>query len=205
MKEHIGGRIHTISDGRMDKLQNLLGGGCFNYIKTKYDLIIFGDSGRPIITDKVLPGVIAATLGKVGDDVYIPFILDDDGVGYAGLKKVISDKLRSIPKDKSKFTSNQFPTLEEHNDSFILFPLKGKGIVEIRLSTVPESLETQVAKRCIEAKCPNNYKILKKGPHHAIDLLAMEYYDGNKEKLIRNTSALLKEEAWVTDVVDRVN
>ena len=80
MKEHIGGRIHTISDGRMDKLQNLLGGGCFNYIKTKYDLIIFGESGRPIITDKVLPGVIAATLGKVGDDVYIPFILDDDGV-----------------------------------------------------------------------------------------------------------------------------
>ena len=66
-------------------------------------------------------------------------------------------------------------------------------------------METQVVKRCVEVKCPNNYKILKKGPHHAIDLLAMEYYDGNKEKLIRNTSALLKEEAWVTDVVDLVN
>jgi hypothetical protein len=73
------------------------------------------------------------------------------------------------------------------------------------LSTVPESLETQVAKKCIEVKCPNNSKILEKGPHYAIDFLAMKYYGGNKEKLIRNTSALLKDEAWVIDVVDRVN
>lgn len=205
MKEHLDDdRIHTISDGRMDKLQRLLGVNCFNYIKTKYDLIIFGDSGRPIITDKVLPGVIAATLGKVGDDIYIPFILDDDGVGYAGLKKVISDKLRSIPKDKSKFISNQFPTLKTGSDSFTLSPLKGRGSIEVRLSTVPESLETQVARRCIEVKCPNS-KILEKGPHYAVDFLAMEYYSGDKEKLIRNTSALLKDEAWVTDVVDRVN
>ena len=204
MKEHMDDRIHTISDGKMGKLQNLLDGGCFNHIKTKYDLIIFGDGGRPTITDKVLPKVVVATLGKVGEDIYIPFILDDDGVGYAGLKKVISDKLRSIPKDKSKFTSNQFPTFEEHSDSFTLSPLKGRGVIEVRLLTVPESLEIQVARKCIEVKCPNNSKILEKG-RRALGILARDYYGGDKEKLIRETSVLLKDEAWVTDIVDHVN
>ncbi|NMG83529.1 MAG: hypothetical protein GIS02_04910 [Methanosarcinales archaeon] len=176
---------------------------CFNYIKTQYTLIIFGDTGKPTIIEKVLSRVIVDTLGKVADDICITVILDDDGMGYSELKKVISDKLRSISKDKSKFTSNQFPTLEEHNDSFILIPLKGRGNVEIRLSTVPESLEKQVAKKCIEVKYPKNLKILERGPHYALDFLAMEYYDGNKEKLIRETSALLKDEVWVTDVVER--
>ena len=203
MKEHLGDRIHTLSDGETAKLQNLFDGGCFNFIKTKYALIIFGDNGRRTITEKVLGRVVVDTLGKVRDDIHITTILDDDGVGYGGLKKGISDGLKSILKDRSKFT-NQFPTLEECSDSFILNHPRGGGIIGVKLLTVPESLETQVAKKCIEVKCHNNTKILERGPHHALDILKMEYYDDNMEKLIRETSALLKDEIWVKDVVERV-
>jgi hypothetical protein len=205
MKEHIGGRIHTISDGQMDKLQRILGSSCFNFIKKEYNLIIFGDTGRPVIIEKVLHRVIVATLGKVGDDIYIPFIIDADGVELAELKRVISTKLRSISRDRATFTSNRFPTLKEHNDSFILRPLRGKGIVEVQLLTVPESLELQIARKFVEVECPNNAEILENGPHDALDSLANKYCGGNKEKLNRKTSALLKDETWVTDVVDCAN
>lgn len=202
MKEHLGDRIHTIPDGGIRKLQRMLGGSCYDFIKKQYDLIIFGDSGRRTMIEKVMWRVVVATLG-VGADIYIPLILDDDGVGYGGLKKNISDKLKSISKDRS--FSNQALSFKETSGSFILDHPRGRGIVEIRLSTVPESLEMQVAKKCIEVKCPTNSMILEKGPHYAIDFLAMKYYSGNKEKLIRETSILLKDEAWVIDVVDHFN
>ncbi|NIA10738.1 MAG: hypothetical protein GWP10_13675 [Nitrospiraceae bacterium] len=203
MKEHLGDRIHPIPDGDMNKLQRLLEKSCFNFIKTKYTLIIFGDNGKPIIIEKVLGRVVVDTLGKVGDDIHITVILDDDGVGYAGLKKGVSDKLKSISKDKSKFT-NCFPVFEESKDSFTLNHPRGRGVIEVQLSTVPESLEMQVAKKCIEVRCPTNSKIVEKGPHYALNFLAMEYYDYDKEKLIRETSSLLKDEVWVKDVEDRV-
>ena len=120
------------------------------------------------------------------------------------MKKNISDKLKSISKDTSKFTNNLFPTLDENNDSFILNHPKGRGVFEVQLLTVPRSLEDQVARKCIEVKCPNNSKILENGSHDALHSLAMKYYDGDNEKLIRETSVLLKGEVWVTDIVDRV-
>ena len=81
---------------------------------------------------------------------------------------------------------------------------KGRGVFEVQLLTVPRSLEEQVAQKCIEIKCPNKSKILENGSHDALYSLAMKYYDGDREKLIRETSALLKDEEWVTDIVDRV-
>ncbi len=204
MKGHLGDRVYTISDGEMSKLQMLLGMGCFNYIITQYTLIIFGDGGRPTTTEKVLERVVVDTLGKVEDNLYTTVIFDDDGVGYEKLKKNISDKLKSISKDTSKFTNNLFPTLDENNDSFILNHPKGRGVFEVQLLTVPRSLEDQVARKCIEVKCPNNSKILENGSHDALHSLAMKYYDGDNEKLIRETSVLLKGEVWVTDIVDRV-
>lgn len=204
MKAHLGARVYTTADRKMSKLQMLLGGGCFNHIKTQYALIIFGDNGRRTITEKVLGRVVVDTLGKVEDDIYTTVIFDDDGVGYGKLKKNISDKLKSISKDTSKFTTNLFPTLEENNGSLILNHPKGRGVFEVQLLTVPRSLEEQVARKCIEIKCPNNSKILENGSHGALNSLAMEYYDGDKEKLIREMSALLKDEVWVTDIVDRV-
>ena len=204
MKEYLGDRIHTLSDEKLVKLQSLLGMSCFDYIKEQYALIIFGDNGRWDTIKKALGRVVVDTLGKVRDDIHITTILDDDGVGYGELKKGISDRLNSISKDRSKFT-NQFPTLEERSDSFILNHPRGGGIIEVKLLTVPESLETQVAKKCIEVKCPNNSKISGKTPRSTLESLAVKYYGGDKEKLIRETSVLLKDEAWVTDVVDRVN
>lgn len=204
MKEHLGDRVYTTADREMSKLQRLLGGGCFDFIKTQYALIIFGDNGRRTITEKVLGRVVVDTLGKVEDDIYTTIIFDDDGVGYEKLKKNISDKLKSISKDTSKFTTNLFPTLEENNGSLILNHPKGRGVFEVQLLTVPGSLEEQVARKCIEVKCPNNSKILENGSHDALYSLAMKYYDGDKEKLIRETSALLKDEVWVTDIVDHV-
>jgi len=204
MKEHLNDRVYTTTDREVNKLQRLLGGGCFDFIKTQYALIIFGDNGRRTITEKVLGRVVVDTLGRVGDDIYTTVIFDDDGVGYEKLKKNISDKLKSISKDTSKFTNNLFPTLEEDDDSLILNHPNGRGVFEVQLLTVPESLEEQVARKCIEVKCPNNSKILKKGSHYALDSLAMEYYDGDNERLIRETSTLLKDEVWVTNVVDRV-
>ena len=204
MQEQFGDRVYTTSDRRMDKLQMLLERSCFNFIKDQYALIIFGDNGRRTIIEKILGRVVVDTLGKVGDDINTIVILDDDGVGYEELKKNISDKLKSISKDTSKFTNNLYPTLEETDDSFVLNHPKGRGIIEVQLSTVPGSLEEQVTRKCIEVKCPTNLKILENGPHLALDILAMEYYGGDNEKLIRETSTLLKDEAWVANIIDRV-
>ncbi|CAD6494629.1 MAG: hypothetical protein LAKADJCE_00868 [Candidatus Argoarchaeum ethanivorans] len=131
MKEHIAGHVHTILDKELDKLlKMLLGMGGFDYIKEQYSLIIFGDSGKPIIVEKVLGKVVGVVLGAVKDDIHITVILDEDGVGYSGLKKDVSDKLKSISKDRSKFT-NCFPTIKEHGDSFTLNHPKGRGTIEV--------------------------------------------------------------------------
>ena len=160
MKEHLGDSIHAIPDGVIRKLQRVLGRSGYNFLKKQYDLIIFGDGGRRTMIEKVMRRVVAATLG-VGDDIYILLILDDDGVGYGELKNNISDKLKSISKDR--LFSNQPHILKETGGSFILNHPRGRGIVEIQLSTVPESLELQVARKYIEVKCQWHY--FKQRPH----------------------------------------
>ncbi|CAD6494630.1 MAG: hypothetical protein LAKADJCE_00869 [Candidatus Argoarchaeum ethanivorans] len=65
-------------------------------------------------------------------------------------------------------------------------------------------MEIQITKKCIGIKCPNNTKMLQNESHYALDILAIKYYDGNKEKLVRETSALLKDEVWVIDIIERV-
>ena len=203
IKEHLGNHIHPIPDGDISKLQRLLEPSCLNRIKLQYALLIFGDTGKPIIIEKVLGRVVGDALGKVKDDIHITVILDDDGVGYSGLKKDVSDKLKSISRDKSKFT-NQLPTLVEYGDSFTLNHPRGRGVIEVQLLTVPESLEIQVVSKCIEVKYPNNSKISEWKPRDALGFLAREYYDYDSEKLIRGMSALLKNEDWVTDIIERV-
>ncbi len=204
MQEHVNGGIYTIDDDNTKKLQELLQEKCS--VNTRFALIIYGNNGRPTIYEKVLQRVVVDTLGnavytlgKAEDDIDITLILDDDGEEYWKLRKCVSDKMQAISRDNSKFF--HLPSFEDNNNLLIMrHPKKGR-VLKVRVSTVPISLEKQVVDSFIEEKCPNRDDLPENDPHKTLKLLAMEYYDDDKEKLIRYTSKLLRDKAWVKAIV----
>ncbi|VVB89435.1 Uncharacterised protein [uncultured archaeon] len=205
MKERFNGRKHTIYDHNFDKLQEMLGTNC-KFIRTRYSLIIYGDRGKPNI-EKELRRIVVETLGKYDDDLYINMIRDDDGVPYETLNQNLHKALQSLLKDKSKFMVH-FPNIECNDDLFILKHPRSKGLLKVRLLTVPSNLEKMVVKKIAAIKCPHDSEILKElenNAHIPLELLANKYYSGKKCLLIRDSSTLLKNEAWVNDINRFVN
>lgn len=201
MKERFTLRMHTIYDNDLDKLQEMLGTNCYDFVRTKYPLIIYGDNGKDFI-NIALRRVVVETLGKNNDELYIIMIRDDDGAPYEALNVNLCKELQSLLRDKSKFIAH-VPDIECNNDWFILKHPRSRGILKVKLSTVPSSLERQVAKKTVENRCPHDSKILKEletDPHKALESLADKYYDGDKDKLIRESSILLREEIWVNEI-----
>lgn len=196
-------QIYTIYNNNLNKLQEMFGTSCYNFVKEHFPLVIYGDGGKPFI-NKVLRRVIIDTLGKHKDDLHIIMILDDGGTPYEDLKVALSEELESLSEDRSKFTTH-LPNLENNNDLFILRHPRSRGILKIRLATVPKSLEEQVVKKTVELKCPHNHEILENEPHEALELLANEYYDGSTDRLVRASSFWLREEIWVNNIIRIVN
>lgn len=203
LKESSGRRALTFPDFGMDKLQSTLKEGCLSFIKSQYSSIIFGDGGRPTIYNKTLQRIVVETLGKYSDDICINLIIDDDGTEYQDLREVILNKLQSLVKNRLKFT--KLPEFEYSGETFIISHPNAKGTLTIELFNVPLCLETQVAKKFIETKCPKTSIIVEENPHDAIKMLAKDYYGGDIEKLIRDTSRMLKDDMWVKKIVGKVS
>ncbi|MGP8321525.1 MAG: hypothetical protein ACT6FE_04275 [Methanosarcinaceae archaeon] len=130
--------IYAIPDKGMAQLQQLYGGNSFEYIKSKFALVIFGDSGRPTIYEKVLPRIVIDMLGRFNDDIDISIIIDDDGTEYEKLEEIISDKVKIVSQNPLKSTHS--PILEENDGVFVLKSSKCRGTLNINLMTVPNSL-----------------------------------------------------------------
>ena len=184
-------------DKAMSKLQELLGSKCFSYTKKQYSLLIFGDTGKPTIIDKVLHRAVVDTLATVIDDIHIILIIDDDGTSYEDLYKNLLIKLQFLIKDASSF--NLLPKLEESNSLFILKHPRSRGIIKIKLATVPASLEVQIANKIIAEKYPRDNKFLDGGAKNALKRLLKNYYNSDEE-MIRESSMLFKDEKWVKDI-----
>ncbi len=205
MKERFTTPPLTINNN-LNKLQERLGTNCYKFTKSQYNLIIYGDNGKLFI-NTVLRELVVETLGKNNDDLYIIMIRDDDGAPYEVLNVNLCKELQSLLRDKSKFIVH-VPTIECNNDWFILKHPRGGGILRVKLSTVPSSLEKKIAKKTIELRCPHDSKIIKElenDPHEALESLADKYYDGDKDMLIRESSILLRQETWVNDITRLVN
>ncbi|MDO9518122.1 MAG: hypothetical protein Q7J10_08760 [Methanosarcinaceae archaeon] len=191
---------YIMYDVDFKKLQKCMGRS-LDYFKVAYPLIIYGDGGKPKIY-KALEKAVGLTLGKSKDNIYISLILDDDGNEYDDLEVKVKDILDSLSKNKDRFSRP--PTFEQNNRGFILKYPKSEGSTIVSLFTVPLNLEIQVAKKCIENK-PHPHINVDANPHLAIDFLADNHYDGNKELLFRETSLLLKNEIWANAILNQMN
>lgn len=206
MKERFNLRMHTIYNHDLDKLQEMLGTNCYNFIRTRYPLIIYGDGGKANI-NIALRRIVVETLGKNNDELYINMIRDDDGAPYEILNQNLCRELQSLLGDRSKFIVH-FPNIECNEDLFILKHPRSKGILKVKLSTVPSNLEKQVVEKTAELKCPHDSEILEQSendPHKALEILATKYYNGDKCRLIRESSILLKDETWVNEINRLIN
>lgn len=206
MKTHFADRMYTFykdnNKNHLDKLQEMFGGTCYTYIKKQYSLIIYGDGGKHSITT-ALNRVVSETLGKNNDEISIILIRDEDGVPYDQLHTSLYEILEAYSKDKTKFTT-YFPKLEQNNGLFVLNHPKSRGILKVALSTVPNSLEKQIASKTVEFKNCKDRKIPKSDSHEALDFLADKYYSGDKQMLIRESSTWLSNEAWVSNVTNLI-
>ncbi|MFA4934940.1 MAG: hypothetical protein WC568_03795 [Candidatus Methanoperedens sp.] len=206
MKERFNLRMHTIYYHELEKLQEMLGTNCYNFVKTKYPLIIYGDGGKANIII-ALRRIVVETLGKNNDELYIILIRDDDGAPYEVLNTNLCIELQSLLRDRSKFIVH-IPNIECNDDFFILTHPRSRGILKIKLKTVPSNLEKQIAKKTMEFKGLTDSKILEQldnDPHKALELLANKYYSGDENRLIRESSILLKDETWVNEINRLVN
>lgn len=194
MKVRFDDRMYTIDNDNLKKLQEMCG-DCYQYINRKYPLIIYGDGGKNGI-QKILKRIIIETLSR---NNYIIMIRDDDNTPYEDLERKLLEELESIIRDTSKFTT-RLPDLESKDNLYILKHPKSEGSLKVSLSTVPISLEKQIVKKTVALKCPSKSDILEKESHEALELLASEYYGGDREKLIRESSTWLRDETWVDNI-----
>lgn len=201
LKEHFASRMYTMYHNELNKLQEMCGDKCFNYVKQTYSLIIYGDGGKREL-NKVLRRVILETLGNNNGVLNIIMIRDDDDSPYNELNRILFEELNSIMRNK--YGNHTRPKLEKINNSFTLNHPKSKGILTIKLSTVPGNLERQIVKKTVEYNCPNNSEMLEDEPHSALKLLASKYYEGDLQKLIRESSSLLKDESWVNNCISSI-
>ncbi len=188
-------RKYTIFDDNLPKLQEMCGYKCYKNINDKYPLIIYGDGGKTEML-KILRRLIIEILGN---NNHIIMVRDEDDAPPDELKRKFIEELKSISRDKSKFTIH-LPTLERNKDLFILNHPRSRGILKVEQSIVPKSLEYQVVKKTVELKCPSKNKILEEDSHEALELLASEYYDGKRDLLIRESSTWLSGESWINDI-----
>lgn len=200
MNVRFDNRKHTIPDDNLPKLQEMCGYKCYKYNNDKYPLIIYGDGGKSELL-KVLRRLIIETLGN---DNHIVMVRDEDDAPPDELSRKFLEELESISKDKSKFTTH-LPILERKNDLFILNHPRSRGILKVEQSIVPRSLENQVVKKTVELKCPTNSVILDMESHAALRLLASQYYNGNRQSLIRDSSSWLKDESWINRIDSLIN
>lgn len=199
LKERFAHRMYTMYHNELKKLQEMCGDKCFNFVKQTYPLIIYGDGGKSEL-NKVLRRVVIETLGNNNDVLNIIMIRDDDDSPYEELNRIIFEELDSLMRDKSKYANHTLPKLEERNNSFILNHPKSRGVLKIKLLTVPGSLERQIVKKTVEYYCPNNSEILENESHDALKLLASTYYEKDIPRLIRESSSWLKDELWVSNI-----
>jgi len=204
MNERFANRKYTLYDdykiNRFKKLQEMCGDKCYDHIKDTYPLIIYGDGGKSELL-KVLRRLIVEILGK---NNYIIMIRDEDDAPSDELNRIFLEELEAITRDKSKFTT-YFPNLELNDNHFIFNYPKGRGILKVGQSIVPSSLEKQIVKKTVELKCPRKSEMLERESHEVLELLANEYYDGDRQKLIRESSAWLRTETWVTKIDCLIN
>ncbi len=194
MKVRFNERMYTIDNDNLKKLQEMCG-DCYDHVNKTFPLIIYGDNGKKEIL-KILRRLIIEIIGRDND---IIMIRDDDDAPYKELKRKLLEELESVIRDISKFTTH-LPDLESKDNLHILKHPRGGGILKVRLSTVPHNLEKQIVKKTVELKCPSNSEILDRESHEALELLANEYYNGDREKLIRESSTWLRDETWVNDI-----
>jgi len=198
MKERFNENKHTIYDHNLDKLQEMV--GC-DFLRTLYSLIIYGDGGKANIII-ALRRIVVETLGKNKNDLNIIMVRDDDGAPYETLNQNLYRELQSLLKDRFKFTVH-LPGIKCNDDLFILKHPRSRGLLKVKLSTVPSNLEKIVVKKIAKLKCPHDSEILKElenDAHIPLELLANKYYSGDKCLLIRESSTLLKGEKWVNDI-----
>ena len=200
LKERFTHRMYTMYHNDLSKLQEMCGNKCYSYVKQTYPLIIYGDGGKSELL-RVLRRVVIETLGNNNDVLNIIMIRDDDDSPYEELNRILFEELDSLIR--SKFSTR--PTLETMNDFFILNHSKSKGVLKVKLSTVPGSLERQIVKKTVECDCPNNSDILEIESHEALKSLANQYYEGDVQRLIRESSSRLRDVAWVKNIEILVN
>ena len=185
---------------KLKKLQEMCGDKCYDHIKDIYPLIIYGDSGKSELL-KILRRLIKEILGN---DNHIIMIRDEDDAPSDELNRIFREELEAITRDKSAFTTI-FPNLEGKDNQFIFNYPKGRGILKVGQSIVPSSLEKQIVKKTVELKRLKKSEILEMESHKALELLAKEYYGGDLQKLIRDSSEWLRTETWITKIDCLVN
>ncbi|GEM_PF-2207622 len=186
----------------------LLNKSKYNFYKTNYGFIIYGDNGKQNVVQKVLPRLVQDTFGKISEELKFLIILDQNGES----KKDIMTKIRN--NVIKKLVNIPYANLEESEDN-ILYIYSEKDpqyrIIVQLLFLVPMSLEAQLRKKCLEklkkevSRCQKD-KLLQKEPHEALDELA-QLMGINMDELIRKSviEGWFNNETWYITLLEKIS
>ncbi|AKB80676.1 hypothetical protein MSBR3_0098 [Methanosarcina barkeri 3] len=184
-------KIYSMIGRTFNELETkILEDSCFNYYNNEYDLVIFGDSGKPGIHEKLFPDVISDLLGTHQDEIGILLVLDDDGVEYGDLYTKVQKTLGLLATNKRKF--QKLPLYCEKDGVFIFQKVGKYGCIKAKLITVPQNIETVVVRTYLKHRNLTNskkYNFSKKSPHIVMKELAEDFFDKDIAELIRFTAS----------------
>ena len=100
---------YTVQNNDMKKLYELFRN--FNYIANAYNVIIYGDNGKPTLLAKVTPNVLRDVLGKASLTFVV--VVDDGGLDYETEFEHFKNELEKILRNRARFPTQPVWTVEE--------------------------------------------------------------------------------------------
>jgi len=176
----------------------------YNYIKTSFGVIVYGDNGKQNVISKVLPRLILDLLGKIPDELRFLTILDEDDVPLSQTLRKIHKELvdRCIPDAEIQDrTSNEILIVSLANDRYK---------IQIRVNLIPKSLEKQIviqSLRFINLNLPNKEykKLLEDDPHDALENIA-NMKSITKDELIKKSvkDKWFEDNSWYISILREI-
>ncbi len=164
-------------------------------------LIIYGDNGRPTISNKVLPRASRSWLFRDGYAKRLLMIIDDDGTDRGVLFQTVKNILEEYCTDPHKFS--KLPNFESNDvikisSDDITFPL------EIHFLTVPESLEKQMIKKYCDIKELSYDTYLKHDTDKAINIIMDKENISDIEDLVRKSVHWFEDDEWFKEIIKKI-
>jgi hypothetical protein len=177
----------------------------FNFIKSTYNLLIYGDNGRPTVIDKILPKMLDI-IGNTPEptNIKILCILDEGGINLNITIQEIINKL----KDRANNRSDEFIIINNKDNITLQTKDDCRYSIDIHVFQIPDSLEVKIVRKGVDVfnvRGKQRKRLLNNDPHDSLNEIAKNN-NLTKEQLIEKSvfEDWFINDSWYQDLINKI-